>query len=132
MRLEIADLPGRAEAAGGRGEADSQALPKPIKRSAALRAEPDAARQRLEGRTKACAAAERADHEVEVAARGSRRGRAWGNSPKPGEETPGPDEQRHLSDVEGSPLTLGARVSQGASGRTELGGHAGPAAGRLG
>ena len=145
LRLEIADLLGRAEAADGRGEADTQALPKEIGRLAALRAKLDAARQRLEAQAKARAAAERADWEAKVAARASRPGRAKGKPPKPPNDTPGPDEQSNLSDpdsrlmrksksheyrqaynaqavvdAEGSQLILGARVSQCASDRGEL------------
>ncbi len=145
LRLEIADLMGRAEAADGSGEEDPQALPKEIARREALRDQLDAARRRLEAQAKARAEAERADYEAKVAARETRKGRAKGKHPKAPDETPRPDEQSNLSDPDsrlmrkskkheyrqaynaqavvdagGSQLILGARVSQCASDRNEL------------
>ncbi len=145
LKLEIADLMGRAETADGCGEEDPQALPKKIARRKALRDQLDAARRRLEARAKARAEAERADYEAKVAAREKRQGRAKGAHPKPPDETPGPDEQSNLSDPDsrlmrkskqheyrqaynaqavvdagGSQLILGARVSNCASDRNEL------------
>jgi transposase len=145
LKLEIADLLGRAEAADAGLEADPQALPKEIARLAALRAKLDAARQRLEAQAKARAEAERADHEAKVAARASRTGRTKGKHPKPPDDTPRPEEQSNLSDPDsrlmrksrqheyrqaynvqavvdagGSQLILGVRVSQCASDRNEL------------
>jgi transposase len=145
LKLEIAELMGRAEAADAGSQEDPQALPKEIGRLAALRAKLDAARQRLEAEAKARAAAERADHEAEVRARASRTGRAKGKAPKAPSDTPRPEEQSNLSDpdsrlmrksknhehrqaynaqavvdAEGSQLILGARVSQCASDRGEL------------
>jgi transposase len=106
LKLEIADLLGRAEAADGVGEEDLQALPKELARREALRAKLrealraklDAARQRLEAQAKARAAAERADWEAKVAARASRTGRAKGKPPQPPDATPRPEEQSNLSD----------------------------------
>ncbi|MGH6917640.1 MAG: transposase [Geminicoccaceae bacterium] len=146
LRLEIADLLGRAEAADASGEEDPQALPKEIARREALRAKLDAARYRLETQARARAEAERADWEAKVAAREKRTGRAKGKHPKPPQATPGGDEQSNLSDpdsrlmrksrnheyrqaynaqavvdAEGSQLILGARVSHCASDRNELG-----------
>jgi transposase len=146
LRLEIAGLMARAEAADSCQEEDPQALPKEIARREALRAKLDAARQRLEAEAKARAAAQRADHETKVAARAKRKGRAKGKHPKPPNDTPGPDQQSNLSDPDsrlmrksknheyrqaynaqatvdaaGSQLILGARVSQCASDRGELG-----------
>jgi len=146
LKLEIADLLGRAEAADASGEDDPQALPKAIARKEALRAQLDAARRRLEVQAKARAEAERADWEAKVAAREKRTGRAKGRHPKPPQATPGRDEQSNLSDpdsrlmrksrhheyrqaynaqavvdAEGSQLILGARISQCASDRNELG-----------
>jgi transposase len=146
LRLEIAELLARAEAADASGEADPQALPKEIARREALRAKLDAARYRLEVQAKARAEAERADWEAKVAAREKRTGRAKGRHPKPPQATPGRDEQSNLSDpdsrlmrksrhheyrqaynaqavvdAEGSQLILCARVSQCASDRNELG-----------
>ncbi len=145
LRLEIADLMGRAEAADGSGEEDPQALPEEIARREALRDQLDAARRRLEAQAKARAEAERADYEAKVAARETRKGRAKGKHPKAPDETPRPDEQSNLSDPDsrlmrkskkheyrqaynaqavvdagGSQLILGARVSQCASDRNEL------------
>ena len=57
LRLEIADLMGRAEAADASGEDDPQALPKAIARREALRDQLDAARHRLEAQAKARAEA---------------------------------------------------------------------------
>jgi transposase len=145
LKLEIADLLGRAEAADAGAEADPQALPKEIARLAALRAKLDAARQRLEARAKAHAEAARADHEAKVRAREARQGRAKGQHPKPPDDTPRPEAQSNLSDpdsrlmrksksheyrqaynaqavvdAEGSQLILGARISPCASDRGEL------------
>ena len=145
LRLEIADLMERAEAADGSGEEDPQALPKEIARREALRDQLDAARRRLEAQAKARAEAERDDYEAKVAARDKRTGRAKGKHPKAPDETPRPDEQSNLSDPDsrlmrkskkheyrqaynaqavvdagGSQLILGTRVSQCASDRNEL------------
>ena len=146
LRLEIAALLARAEAADGSGEEDPQALPKAIARREALRDQLDAARRRLEAQAKARAEAERAEYEAKVAARAQRQGRAKGKHPKPPKATPGREEQSNLSDpdsrlmrksknhecrqaynaqavvdAEGSQLILCARVSQCASDRGELG-----------
>jgi transposase len=145
LKLEIADLLGRAEAADASGEEAPQALPKAIARKEALRDQLDAARRRLEAQAKARAEAERADYQAKVAARAQRQGRAKGKHPKPPQATPGRDEQSNLSDpdsrlmrkskqheyrqaynaqvvvdAEGSQLILGARISQCASDRGEL------------
>lgn len=145
LKLEIADLMGRAEAADGSGEEDPQALPKEIARREALRDQLDAARRRLEAQAKARAEAERADYEAKVAARDRRKGRAKGRHIKVPDETPRPDEQSNLSDPDsrlmrkskkheyrqaynaqavvdatGSQLILGKRISQCASDRNEL------------
>jgi transposase len=145
LRLEIADLLGRAEQADGSAEDDPQTLPEEIGRLTALRGKLDAARQRLEAQAKARAEAERAAFEAKAAAREQRSGRAKGKHPKPPDDTPGPDEQSNLSDpdsrlmrkskqheyrqaynaqavvdAEGSQLILAGRVSQCASDRGEL------------
>ena len=145
LKLEIADLMGRAEAADGGAEEDPQALPKEIARREALRDRLDAARRRLEAQAWARAAAERAEYEAKVAARETRKGRAKGKHPKPPDEAPRGDEQSNLSDPDsrlmrkstaheyrqaynaqavvdagGSQLILGARVSNCASDRNEL------------
>ena len=145
LKLEVADLLGRAEAADAGSEADPQALPKEMARLEALRTKLDAARQRLEAQAKARAAAQRAEYEAKVAARESRTGRAKGKHPKPPDGTPAPHAQSNLSDpdsqlmrkskqheyrqaynaqavvdAEGSQLILGARVSPCASDRGEL------------
>jgi transposase len=146
LKLEIADLMGRAEAADASGEDDPQALPKAIARREALRDQLDAARRRLEAQAKARAEAERADYQAKVAARAQRKGRAKGKHPKPPKDTPGREEQSNLSDpdsrlmrkskhheyrqaynaqavvdAEGSLLILCARITQCASDRGELG-----------
>jgi transposase len=145
LKLEIAEMMGRAEAADGSGEADPQALPKEIARRQALRDRLDAARDRLEAQAKARAEAERDDYEAKVAAREKRKGRAKGKHPKPPDGTPRADEQSNLSDPDsrlmrrskrheyrqaynaqavvdagGSQLILGARMSNCASDRNEL------------
>jgi chromosome segregation ATPase len=137
---------GRAEAADASGEDDPQALPKAIARRAALRDQLDAAKRRLEARAKARAEAERAAYQAKMAARAQRKGRAKGKHPKPPNAAPGREEQSNLSDpdsrlmrksknheyrqaynaqavvdAEGSQLILGARVSECASDRNELG-----------
>ncbi len=53
LKLDIAELMDRAEAADGGGEEDPQALPKEIARREALRDRLDAARRRLEAQAKA-------------------------------------------------------------------------------
>jgi len=145
LRLEIADLMKRAEAADAGAAEDPQALPREIARREALRDKLDAARRRLEAQARARAAAERAAYEAKVAARAGRKGRAKGKRPKPPEETPRGDGQSNLSDpdsrlmrkskrhefrqaynaqavvdAEGSQLILSARISQCASDRNEL------------
>ncbi len=145
LKLEIADLLGRAETADGSGEDDPQALPKEIARREALRDQLDAARRRLEAQARARAETERAEYEAKLAARAARKGRAKGKRPKPPDETPRRDEQSNLSDPDsrlmrkskkheyrqaynaqavvdagGSQLILGARVSNCASDRNEL------------
>ena len=145
LKLEIAELMERAEAADGGADDDPQRLPKEIARREALRDRLDAARRRLEAQAKARAEAERAEYEAKVAARDKRQGRAQGKHPKPPDETPRPDEQSNLSDPDsrlmrkskkheyrqaynaqavvdagGSQLILGARVSNCASDRNEL------------
>ena len=83
LRLEIAALMERAEAADAGAAEEPQALPREIARREALCARLDAARRRLEARAKARAAAERAAYEAKVAARAGRKGRAKGKRPKP-------------------------------------------------
>ena len=120
LRLEIAALMERAEAADDGASEDPQALPREIARREALCARLDAARRRLEARAK-------------------------GKRPKPPEETPRGDEQSNLSDPDsrlmrkskrhefrqaynaqavvdagGSQLIVGARISTCASDRNEL------------
>ncbi len=145
LKLEIAELMERAEAADGGADDDPQALPKEIARREALRDRLDAARRRLEAQAKARAEAERADYEAKAAAREKREGRAKGKHPKPPDGTPRPNEQSNLSDSDsrlmrksknheyrqaynaqavvdagGSQLIVGARVSNCASDRNEL------------
>ena len=145
LRLEIADLMERAEAADDGTAEDPQALPREIARREALCARLDAARRRLEARAKARAEAERAAYEAKVAARAGRKGRAKGKQPKPPGGTPRGDEQSNLSDPDsrlmrkskrhefrqaynaqavvdagGSQLIVGARISNCASDRNEL------------
>ena len=145
LRLEIAALMERAEAADDGATEDPQALPREIARREALCARLDAARQRLEARARARAEAERAAYEAKVAARAGRKGRAKGKRPKPPEGTPRGDEQSNLSDPDsrlmrkskrhefrqaynaqavvdagGSQLIVGARISTCASDRNEL------------
>ena len=145
LKLEIAELMARAEAADDDGADDPQALPKEIARREALREKLDAARGRLEARAKARAEAERVDYEAKVAARDKRKGRAKGKPPKPPDETPRADEQSNLSDPDsrlmrkskrheyrqaynaqavvdagGSQLIVGARITNCASDRNEL------------
>ncbi len=145
LKLEIAELMERAEAADGGAEDDPQALPREIARREALRDRLDAARRRLESQAKARAEAERADYEAKVVAREARTGRAKGKHPTPPDDTPRADEQSNLSDPDsrlmrkskrheyrqaynaqavvdagGSQLILGVRVSNCASDRNEL------------
>ena len=145
LRLEIAALMERAEAAHAGALKDPQALPREVARREALCARLDAARRRLEAQAKARAAAERAAYEAKVAARAGRKGRAKGKRAKPPEETPRGDEQSNLSDPDSrlmrkskrhefrqaynaqavvdagdSQLIVGARITNCASDRNEL------------
>ena len=145
LRLEIAALMERAEAADAGAAEDPQALPKEIARREALRDKLDTARRRLEAQARARAEAERAAYEAKVAARAGRKGRAKGKRAKPPDGTPHGDEQSNLSDPDsrlmrksrrhecrqaynaqavvdagGSQLIVGARVSTFASDRNEL------------
>ena len=145
LRLEIAALMERAEAADAGASEDPQALPREIARREALCARLDAARRRLEAQAKARAAAERAAYEAKLAAHAGRKGRAKGKRAKPPDETPRGDEQSNLSDPDsrlmrkskrhefrqaynaqavvdagGSQLIVGARVTNCASDRNEL------------
>ena len=70
LRLEIAALMERAEAADAGASEEAQALPRVIARKEALRDKLDAARRRLEAQARARAEAERVAHEAKVAARG--------------------------------------------------------------
>jgi transposase len=146
LQGEIAGLLAQAEAADAGGEVDVQALPAEIARREALRTQLDAARSRLEAQAAARASAEQAGYEAKVHARDARSGRAKGKHPKPPSATPAEDEQSNLTDpdsrimrktkraeyrqgynaqavvdADGSYLILGARVSQCASDRNELG-----------
>ena len=145
LRLEIAALMERAEAADDGAAEDPQALPEEFARREALCDRLDAARRRLEARAKARAEAERAAYEAKVAARAGRKARAKGKRPKPPGGTPRGDEQSNLSDPDsrlmrkskrhefrqaynaqavvdagGSQLIVGARISTCASDRNEL------------
>ena len=145
LRLEIAELMGRAEASDAGADEDPQALPREIARRQALRERLDAARRRLEAQAKARAEAERADYEAKVTARAGRKGRAKGKHPKPLDGTPRGREQSNLSDPDsrlmrkskrhefrqaynaqavvdagGSQLIVGARITNCASDRNEL------------
>ena len=86
LRLEIAALIERAEAADAVAAEDPQALPRVIARREALRDKLDAARRRLEAQARARAEAERGAYEAKLAAREKRRGRAKSKRPKPPEE----------------------------------------------
>ena len=145
LKLEIAELMARADAADGSVEEDPQALPREIARREALRDQLNAARDRLETQARARAEAERADYDAKVVARDKRKGRGKGKHPRPPSETPRAEEQSNLSDPDsrlmrkskkheyrqtynaqavvdaaGSQLILGARVSNCASDRNEL------------
>ena len=145
LRLEIAALTERAEAADDGAAEDPQALPREIARREALRDRLDAARRRLEARARARAKAERGAYEAKVAARAGRKGRAKGKRPKPPEGIPCGDEPSNLSDPDsrlmrkskrhefrqaynaqavvdagGSQLIVGARITNCASDRNEL------------
>ena len=98
LRLEIAALMERAEAADDGAAEDPQALPREIARREALCDRLDAARQCLEAQARARAEAERGAYEAKVAARAGRKGRAKGKRPKPPGGTPRGDEQSNLSD----------------------------------
>lgn len=143
LRLEIAELMAKAEAADASGEADAQALPVEIARREALREKLDAACRRMEAEAKARAEAERADYERRKAVFEKRNGA--GRPPSPPSDTPPPDAQSNLTDpdsrimrkskrseyrqsynaqaavdAEGSQLILGRGVSQCASDANEL------------
>jgi transposase len=144
LRLDVAELLRQAEAAD-REDQDPQRLPAEIARREKLRQKMDEACAQIETRARARAEAERADYERKVAARAAREGSAKGPEPKPPKDTPEPDEQINLTDVDahlmrkskresytqsynaqavvdadGSQLILGQRVSTCASDAGEM------------
>lgn len=147
LRLEIAELMKKAEAADASGEADRQSLPAEIAHREALKAKLDAACARLEAEAKARAEAERADYEHRKAKHeaGQDGRNGGGKPPSPPSEVPPPGQQSNLTDpdsrimrkskrseyrqsynaqaavdADGSQLVLGVRVSQCASDANEL------------
>ncbi len=145
LRGEIAELMGKAESADASGESDPQALPAEIARREALRAQLDAACQRLEAEAKARAQAERADYERRKAAHETDGRNGGGKPPSPPSATPAPERQSNLTDpdsrlmrknkrsayrqsynaqaavdADGSQLVVASRVSQCAADANEL------------
>jgi transposase len=142
---EIEGLLTQAERADSEGEGDSQQLPEGLARREKLKAQLDAACDRLERQAKTRAASEQAEYQRKVAAREKRKGRRKGKRIPPPKEEPEGSEQTNLTDADsrlmrrnkrseyqqcynaqaavdadGSQLILSARVSQCASDRNEL------------
>lgn len=145
LQGEIEGLLNQAERADSEGEDDPQQLPEGLARREKLKAQLDAACDRLERQARARAASEQAEYQRKVAAREKRKGRSKGKRIQPPKEEPEGSEQTNLTDAdsqlmrknkrseyqqcynaqaavdaEGSQLILSARVSQCASDRNEL------------
>ena len=145
LQGEIEDLLNQAERSDASGEEDAQQLPEALARREKLKAQLDAACDRLEHQAKARAAAEQAEYQRKVAARDKRKGRRKGMRIRPPKEEPEDSEQSNLTDAdshlmrknkrseyqqaynaqavvdaEGSQLVVSARVSQCASDSNEM------------
>lgn len=145
LQGEIMELLNKAEKADAAGEEDPQQLPEALARREKLKAQLDAACDRLEQQAKARAAAEQAEYQRKVAAREKRKGRRKGKRIQPPKEEPDASGQINLTDADshlmrknkrseyqqcynaqaavdadGSQLVLSARVSQCASDSNEL------------
>ncbi len=145
LQGEIEGLLNQAERADSSGEDDSQRLPEALSRREKLKAQLDAACDRLEQQARARADSEQLEYQQKVAARDQRKGRSKGKRIQPPKEEPEGSEQTNLTDAdshlmrknkrseyqqcynaqaavdaEGSQLVLSTRVSQCASDRNEM------------
>lgn len=145
LQGEIEGLLTQAEQADSDGELDPQQLPEELSRREKLKAQLDAACDRLERESKDRAEAEQPEYERKVAAREKRKGRCKGKRILCPKDEPSAKEQTNLTDsdsrlmrknesseyhqsynaqavvdADGSQLILSARVSQCASDRREL------------
>lgn len=145
LKVEIAELMERAEAADGQETEAGQRLPEGLSRREKLKRELEAARARLEAQAKAQAARERVEYERKLEAREKRSGKRKGKRPKPPDEGVPGDRQINLTDpdsalmrkskgseyrqsyngqaavsTDGSQLIVGARLSDATSDRREL------------
>lgn len=145
LDADVHELLRKAEEADEAQEADTQQLPEELHRRRALKQKMEKARETLEKRAEARAAAEQDEYERKVRAREQRKGSSKGKIIQPPNDKPEPHEQVNLSDedsrlmrkskrsgyeqcfnaqavvdAEGSQLVLGARVSTCASDRNEL------------
>ena len=145
LQVEIEGLLNQAEDADASGEVDPQQLPEELSRREKLKAQLDAACDRLERQAKDRADAEQAEYERKVEAREKRKGRRKGKRIQRPKEEPESSEQTNLTDsdsrlmrknkrseyqqsynaqavvdADGSQLILSARVSRCASDRQEL------------
>jgi len=98
LRLEVADLMQQAEQADVSETEDGQKLPAEIAHREALRAKLSVARERLEKRAAARAAAEQAEYEQKLKDREKRPPSRRGQTPNPPDPTPRNDEQINLTD----------------------------------
>ena len=98
LKLEIAELMAKAEAADVANEKEAASLPKEIARREKLRDKMDAACQRLEAQAKAKAAQEREEYEKKKKDHEDRNGA--GRPPSPPCELPQPKDQSNLTDPE--------------------------------
>ena len=145
LQGEISGLLDKAEQSDAEAESDPQQLPEALASREKLKAQLEAACERLERQSKARAALEQAEYQRKVAAREQRQGRGKGRLIHPPKEKPEATEQTNLTDADsrlmrknkrseyqqcynaqasvdadGSQLILSARVSQCASDRNEL------------
>src|SRR6185312_7356991 len=96
LAADIAQLTAQAEAADAEDH-DPQALPKDLARRERLKAQLDAACERMQADARAEAEAARAAYEVKKAAYDAKNGRR-GRPPKPPDDAPPPERQSNLTD----------------------------------
>lgn len=145
LEMEVRELMKQAERADRDEGDDGQKLPKELSRHEALKEKLEAARRRIEERTRRKAQAEQAEYERKVREREERDGSAKGPHFRPPDPTPPPDEVENLTDsdsrlmrhnkksayeqayngqatvdADGSQLVLSAHLSQSGSDRNEL------------
>lgn len=113
LKMDVAELMRRAEAADAAADDDGQRLPEDIARREKLRAKMVEARRRLAERARKRAESERAAYEEKVARRAKRKGSAKGRHIKPPKDTPDGDEQINLTDPDSRIMRKNKRSEYG-------------------